>query len=59
MDSDNPQFFIDENADLNEMTEEVHNQRLNDALARYWAAQAQEMVSINGVKFFSLSPCLI
>ena len=44
MDSDNPQFFIDENADLNEMTEEVHNQRLNDALARYWAAQAQEMV---------------
>ena len=59
MDSDNPQFFIDENADLNEMTEEVHNQRLNDALARYWAAQAQEMVSIHGVKFFFLSPCLI
>ena len=46
MDSDNPQFFIDENADLNDMTEEVHNQRLNDALARYWAAQAQEMVFI-------------
>jgi len=39
-----PQFFLDENADLNEMTEEIHNQRLHDALTRFWDVQTDEMV---------------
>jgi hypothetical protein len=39
-----PQFFVDENADLNDMTDEIHNKRLADALARFWDVQAQEMV---------------
>ena len=39
-----PQFFLDENADLNDMTEEIHNQRLHDALTRFWDVQTDEMV---------------
>jgi hypothetical protein len=40
-----PQFFLDENADLNEMTDEIHNQRLTEALRRFWLVQAEEMVA--------------
>lgn len=42
-----PQYFLDENADLNDMTEEIHNQRLHDALTRFWDVQAEEMVHTN------------
>ena len=47
MDSSNeisPQYFLDENADLNEMTDEIHDQRLADALSRFWEVQETEMV---------------
>ena len=33
----------DDDTDLMELTEEQHDERMNDALARFWAAQGQEM----------------
>ena len=39
-----PLYFGDENADLNEMTDEVHNERLMTAISKFWEIQAQEMV---------------
>jgi len=42
-----PQFFLDENADLNDMTEEIHYERLAGALSRFWDVQAQEMVNLH------------
>lgn len=41
-----PQFFSDENADLNEMTDEVHDQRLTNALMRFWDLQTHEMEAL-------------
>lgn len=40
------QFFNDENADLNEMTDEIHDQRLADALDKFWQLQTQEMEAL-------------
>lgn len=39
-----PLYFGDENADLNEMTDEMHNERLMTAISKFWEIQAQEMV---------------
>lgn len=49
-----PQYFLDENADLNDMTEEIHNQRLHDALTRFWDVQSEEMVCIYYHLLFSI-----
>lgn len=38
-----PHYFTDENADLNDFTDEIHHQRLVNALTRYWEDQMQEM----------------
>ena len=37
------QYFFDDSSDLNEMTEEIHEQRLQGALTRYWEVQRHEM----------------
>ena len=41
-----PQFFPDENADLNEMSDEIHDQRLIHALGRFWELQGIEMEAL-------------
>lgn len=33
----------DDEADLNEMTDEIHDERLESALARFWQVQQQEL----------------
>jgi nuclear transcription factor Y gamma len=41
------QYFYDDSSDLNEMTEEIHAARMQNALARYWEVQRQEMEALD------------
>lgn len=38
-----PECLPDDETDLNELTEEQHDQRMADALSRFWTSQAVEM----------------
>jgi nuclear transcription factor Y gamma len=41
------QYFYDDSSDLNEMTEEIHTARMQQALSRYWDVQRQEMEALD------------
>ena len=42
----------DDDADLNEMTDEIHDQRLATALTRFWHRQLIEMDELDIGKFY-------